>query len=93
MPGHTNAALAAYPEFNCNEKDKNPKLYTGTEVGFSTFCTKNEKVYAFIEDVFTELAAITPDPIYILEATKAMLLQRKTIFHLSTAYRNRKKNR
>ena len=60
MPGHTNAALASYPEFNCNEKDKNPKLYTGTEVGFSSFCTKNEKVYSFIEDVFTELAAITP---------------------------------
>ncbi len=62
MPGHTNAALASYPELNCNEKDKNPKLYTGTEVGFSTLCTKNEKVYGFIEDVFTELAAITPGP-------------------------------
>ena len=24
MPGHTNAALAAYPEFNCNEKIKIP---------------------------------------------------------------------
>lgn len=62
MPGHTNAALASYPELNCNEKDKNPKLYSGTEVGFSTLCTKNEKVYQFIEDVFTELAAITPGP-------------------------------
>jgi len=62
MPGHTNAALASYPELNCNEKDKNPKLYTGTEVGFSTLCTKNEKVYRFIEDVFTELAAISPGP-------------------------------
>ncbi len=60
MPGHTNAALASYPELNCNEKDKNPKLYSGIEVGFSTLCTKNEKVYQFIEDVFTELAAITP---------------------------------
>jgi hexosaminidase len=62
MPGHTNAALASYPELNCNEKDKNPKLYTGIEVGFSTLCTKNEKVYQFVEDVFTELAAITPGP-------------------------------
>ena len=62
MPGHTNAALASYPELNCNEKDKNPKLYTGIEVGFSTFCTKNEKVYQFIDDVLTELAAITPGP-------------------------------
>ncbi len=62
MPGHTNAALASYPELNCNEKDKDPKLYSGIEVGFSTFCTKNEKVYQFIDDVLTELAAITPGP-------------------------------
>lgn len=60
MPGHTNAALASYPELNCNEKDKEPKLYTGTEVGFSTLCTKNEKVYQFVSDVFEELAALTP---------------------------------
>jgi hexosaminidase len=62
MPGHTNAALASYPELNCNEKDKEPKLYTGIEVGFSTLCTKNEKVYEFVNDVLTELAAITPGP-------------------------------
>jgi hexosaminidase len=60
MPGHTNAALASYPELNCNPKDFNPKLYTGTEVGFSTLCTKNENVYRFIDSVIRELAAITP---------------------------------
>jgi hexosaminidase len=62
MPGHTNAALASYPELNCNDKDKSPKLYTGTDVGFSTLCTKNEKVYEFVKDVLGELAAITPGP-------------------------------
>jgi hexosaminidase len=62
MPGHTNAALASYPELNCNPKDKNPKLYTGTEVGFSTLCTQNENVYKFVDDVIAELAAITPGP-------------------------------
>ncbi|TAH03826.1 MAG: beta-N-acetylhexosaminidase [Sphingobacteriales bacterium] len=62
MPGHTNAALASYPELNCNEKDKSPKLYTGIEVGFSTLCTQNEKVYQFVDDVLKELAAITPGP-------------------------------
>ena len=34
MPGHTNAALASYPELNCNGKAT--ELYTGTKVGFST---------------------------------------------------------
>lgn len=62
MPGHTNAALASYPELNCNPKDTLPRLYTGTEVGFSTFCTTNETVYGFVDDVLGELAAVTPGP-------------------------------
>ncbi len=60
MPGHTNAALASYPELNCN--DRAPELYTGTKVGFSTLCTSKEITYQFIKDVFSELAAITPGP-------------------------------
>jgi hexosaminidase len=60
MPGHTNAALASYAELNCNGKAT--KLYTGTNVGFSTLCTKNENTYKFIGDVFGELAALTPGP-------------------------------
>ncbi len=62
MPGHTNAALASYPELNCNEKDPNPKLYSGIEVGFSTLCTSKEITYKFVDDVIRELAALTPGP-------------------------------
>ncbi|TAE43866.1 MAG: beta-N-acetylhexosaminidase, partial [Bacteroidetes bacterium] len=58
MPGHTQAALASYPMLNCN--GKKPELYTGTDVGFSTFCTSNDSVYIFIDDVIRELAALTP---------------------------------
>ncbi len=60
VPGHTNAALAAYPELNCDGKA--PELYTGTEVGFSTLCTDKEVAVQFINDVFGELAALTPGP-------------------------------
>ena len=60
MPGHTNAALASYPELNCN--GKTPELYTGTKVGFSTLCTDKEIVYQFVDDVIRELAALTPGP-------------------------------
>ncbi|PSR09889.1 MAG: beta-N-acetylhexosaminidase [Bacteroidetes bacterium] len=60
MPGHTNAALASYPELNCNGIA--PPLYTGTEVGFSTLCTDQEITYQFIDDVVRELAALTPGP-------------------------------
>jgi hexosaminidase len=58
MPGHTNAALASYPELNCSGKA--PELYTGIEVGFSTLCTEKEITYKFIDDVVRELAALTP---------------------------------
>lgn len=60
MPGHTNAALASYAELNCDGKAT--ELYTGTEVGFSTFCTNKEITYQFIDDVVRELASITPGP-------------------------------
>jgi hexosaminidase len=60
MPGHTNAALASYPELNCS--GKSPELYTGTKVGFSTLCTDKEITYQFIEDVVRELVEMTPGP-------------------------------
>jgi hexosaminidase len=60
MPGHTNAALASYAELNCNGKAT--ELYTGTEVGFSTFCTDKEVTYQFIDDVVRELTELTPGP-------------------------------
>jgi hexosaminidase len=60
MPGHTNAALASYPELNCDGIA--PDLYTGIEVGFSTLCTSKEIVYQFVDDVVREIAALTPGP-------------------------------
>jgi len=84
MPGHTNAALAAYAELNpgvnlpdgdfatmtegkidFNILDKNPEpaeIYTGIEVGFSTFATNKEITYTFVEDVIRELVELTPGP-------------------------------
>ena len=60
MPGHTNAALASYPELNCNGKAT--ELYSGIEVGFSTLCIDKDITYKFVDDVVRELAAITPGP-------------------------------
>jgi hexosaminidase len=59
LPGHINAALASYPELNCNGKAT--KLYTGTNVGFSTLCV-NEITFKFVDDVVRELADMTPTP-------------------------------
>ena len=56
MPGHTNAALASYPELNCN--DTATKVYTGTEVGFSTLCVNKDVTYKFIDDVVREYVTL-----------------------------------
>ena len=58
LPGHTNAALASYPELNCDGVA--PELYTGAEVGFSSLCIDKKITYQFLDDVFRELAALTP---------------------------------
>jgi hexosaminidase len=60
MPGHTNAALASYPELTCDGVA--PPLYTGIRVGFSAVCPDKEATYTFVQDVVRELAALTPTP-------------------------------
>jgi hexosaminidase len=60
LPGHTNAALASYPELNCDGKA--PERYTGMEVGFSSLCIEKDITYHFIDDVLHEVAALTPGP-------------------------------
>ncbi len=60
LPGHTNAALASYPELNCDGVA--PDLYTGIEVGFSSLCIDKEITYQFVDDVLREVAALTPGP-------------------------------
>jgi hexosaminidase len=58
MPGHTNAALASYPELNCDGEA--PPLHTGIETGFSALCVGKDITYTFIEDVIREVAGLTP---------------------------------
>ena len=62
MPGHTNAALSAYPELNCDGVA--PPPYTDIKVGFSCLCVADERTYVFIEDVIREIAALTPGPFF-----------------------------
>ncbi|HEU4632058.1 MAG TPA: beta-N-acetylhexosaminidase, partial [Gemmatimonadaceae bacterium] len=73
MPGHTNAAIAAYPELGCSRPTPSvyagapgdsqpPGLYTGITVGWSTLCPDKELTYRFVDEVLGELAAMTPGP-------------------------------
>lgn len=69
-PGHTNAALASYPELTCDGVA--PPLYTGTEVGFSSLCIHKEITYRFVEDVVREISALTPGPYFHIGGDEAM---------------------
>lgn len=53
MPGHAQAALAAYPEYSCMRGD----IPVGTEWGphKEVFCAGNENVYAFLKNVLKEV--------------------------------------
>ena len=73
LPGHSMAAIAAYPELSCT-KDTSTKVNPGSHFadwyGNGTFKMlvenaldpSDEKVYEFIDKVFTEVAALFPSP-------------------------------
>lgn len=67
MPGHTWAALVSLNFLNSTEDGRpyakgydNTKPYEGMNVGFSTLECRNEKTYAFVEEVIKQVAAISP---------------------------------
>ncbi len=73
VPGHSMAAIAAYPELSCT-KDPNIKVNPGSSFSEwfndgtfkmkidNTLNPSDEKVYEFLDKVFTEIAALFPNP-------------------------------
>ena len=51
-----------------------PALYTGTDVGWSTFCVDKEATYALIDDIVREIAAITPAPYFHMGGDEVQML-------------------
>ena len=79
LPGHTNAALAAYPELN--RDGIAPEPYRGIQVGFSTLAVEKEITYQFVRDVLGELAELTPGPyLHVGEMRPIPPPQRNTAF-------------
>ncbi len=56
MPGHSYAALAAYPELLCVNNDVIGNIQFGTDA----FCAGNEKSYEFLEDILDETMELFP---------------------------------
>ncbi len=61
MPGHSLAALAAYPELSCTggpfHVDPGSNFYEKVD---NAFCPGNEKTFEFIDKVFSEVAPLFP---------------------------------
>src|SRR5580698_886387 len=58
MPGHSQAALAAYPELSC-DPTKTYKVAENWGVFTDIYCP-TEKTFSFLEDVLTEIMALFP---------------------------------
>ena len=58
MPGHAQAALAAYPELSCSGGPFEVSQLWG--VRNDIFCAGNEKTFTFMEDVLTEICDLFP---------------------------------
>jgi hexosaminidase len=68
MPGHSEAALAAYPELTCDGKpgfvgyffDYPCKAQRFPASSCGVYCAGNEQTFAFLEDVLTEVMVLFP---------------------------------
>ena len=66
VPGHSGAALTAYPEFSCEkhiQETPNSALWNGVikpENVNLNYCAGQESTFKFLEDVFTEVMALFP---------------------------------
>jgi hexosaminidase len=60
MPGHSSAALMAYPQFSCSGGPFTTDLPGGVFNG--VYCAGNDASFAFVEDVLTEVFALFPGP-------------------------------
>ncbi|HTQ66255.1 MAG TPA: family 20 glycosylhydrolase [Puia sp.] len=70
IPGHSLAAIVSYPELSCTPGAETYRVRSGEEImnwngGMTalidnTLCPANEKVYPFLDKVFTELAQLFP---------------------------------
>jgi hexosaminidase len=68
MPGHSVAALAAYPEFGCTPGPFEVATVWG--VHQDIYCPR-EETFAFLEDVLTEVMEIFPSPYIHIGADEA----------------------
>jgi hexosaminidase len=62
MPGHSNAALVAYPDLKCDRVA--PPPFTAVGGPPNALCVDRDSVYTFVADVVREIAAAAPTPYF-----------------------------
>jgi hexosaminidase len=58
MPGHSQAALSAYPQFGCTKKEQKVGVTAG--VMDAVYDAGDDAVFGFLDDVLTEVAGLFP---------------------------------
>lgn len=74
LPGHTHAAMLAYPEIAPDDDVREP--FTGLKVGFSSVDLTSDASWAFIDDVVGAIARNTLGPRIHLGGDEALTLER-----------------
>ncbi len=74
LPGHTHAAMLAYPEIAPDDKEREP--FTGLDVGFSSVDLTSDAAWAFIDDVVSSISRNTLGPRIHLGGDEALTLER-----------------
>ncbi len=69
LPGHTTAIIAAYPELSCSGEPTAPK--TGAGIFPQILCGGNEKVYAFLEELLSEVCPLFPSEFFHIGGDEA----------------------
>jgi hexosaminidase len=71
VPGHSMAAIVSYPDLSCTAGSDKYQVVSGQKfmdwpgpvaLQDNTLCPANEKVYTFLDTVFSEIASLFPFP-------------------------------
>ncbi|HVZ25293.1 MAG TPA: family 20 glycosylhydrolase [Sediminibacterium sp.] len=60
MPGHSAAAIAAYPQLSCTKRKQLPLTGGDYTNASSVYCAGNDSVFTFLQNVLTEVMALFP---------------------------------
>ncbi len=81
MPGHSLAALSAYPELGCGDNPGPFKAADKWGVFPDIYCAGKEETFQFLEEVLTEVIALFPSPYIHIGGDEAPKTRWKTCLY------------